>query len=223
MADPTKIVGTGTRFRPKTPRTTAVLMFYLLATAILDLLVYVTLHRGSSGALTIFGGTAEFMSKFVPAIDGMRDYLEGQGHPGFIAPYRVLTSENWVLFVLFVPAMIAVLAGEIRKKEQEFLSYVDTGWRIYISLPRSALFDPLIRAALSDPLGRSRLFIALFLSGVLALLYTNFLFAISTVYDAPGLFCFIVWSLWAFAFCVGQMLTQFSLVAFYKKRTNVRA
>ena len=82
------------------------------------------------------------------------------------------------------------------------------------------LLDPLMRMALSDPLGKTRIFLALLLSGVLAMLYTDFLFTISTEYYFSGLFCFVVWSIWGFAFGTWQMLTQFSLVAFYKKKSK---
>ena len=52
------------------------------------------------------------------------------------------------------------------------------------------------------------------------MLYTDFLFTISTEYILSGLFCFVVWSIWGFAFGTWQMLTQFSLVAFYKKKSK---
>ncbi len=84
------------------------------------------------------------------------------------------------------------------------------------------LFDPVIRMAFSDPLGKTRIFLALLLSGVLVMLYTGFLTTSSTAFYLPGYFCFLVWIAWGFGFFTWMVLTQFSLVAFYKKQAERR-
>ena len=82
------MAGSGTRHRSNTPRTTTALMFYLLVTAIFDLFVYITLHGRGVGLLAFFAGITDFMSKFVPAIDGTRDftYRGGAELPRFYHP-----------------------------------------------------------------------------------------------------------------------------------------
>jgi hypothetical protein len=222
MTDPGQMAGSGRRYRPNTTRTTVVLMSYLSVTTIFDLFIYLTLHGRGVGHLALFTGVADFMSEFVPAIDGTRDYLESKGHTALVAPYRDLIAVNWILFVLFVLAITPVLAREVYRQKDEFFSWIESGYRIRINSLGRGLIAELVELAFSDPLGKTRIFIVLILGGGLAMLYTDFLSADSRAFYFPGLECFVIWAAWLFCAFVWVDLTQFSVLAFCKSTLNRR-
>jgi hypothetical protein len=220
------MVENGTRYRPITPVTQSLLLLYMFLTATLDFFVFAALHSHRLGLLASTATATDFMSKFVPAIDGMSDFLQGRGYASFIIPYRALISMNWMLFLIFVPAMTVSLASEIRKSEDKFLSWIESGYRVSLNRRKpysTGLFDDLVRKAFSDPLGKTRIFIAFIFGGLLIMLCSDFVVSSSAALYFPGYFLLGVWCCWVLLLATGMLLAQFSLIAFYKKRATDRS
>ena len=202
----------------------------MILTAGFDFLVWIALEGHGAALIRDAASITDFMAKFIPAIDNMRDYIlnhdrnfttdyfRSRGLPSPITVYRAFISLNWIFFLLFLLLIATSLAIEVRKNEDKFLLWIKSGGLRRL-VRGTNLFSDLMRQVYSD-LRKAKIFVACLFGCLFAAFYFGFWFTHYIALYMPEFYVLIVWCSWVFFVYVWLNLVQFCLVSFYEKEVG---